>query len=341
MVTGKLWQSAFVSALFALHPYNVDTVAWISERKNLLSSLFWFLTLFSYVFYVKKKNFTRYGIVFIFMLFGLLSKPTLVTLPFVLLLIDLWPMGRIAFQELPSGDKNIFSGFISFIRSNRNLLVEKIPLVLLSVAWVFISMVSNQRLGFLISTADSPMDLRIANALLSYVKYLFKMLWPFHYAIYYPYPTEMPPIWQPVGAAVFLGFVSFMILRKCKQIPWLTVGWFWYIGTLVPVMGITQNGLWPAMADRWTYIPLIGIYIMIAWGGGSLVQTLRHGKVFLSGSAVVLLGLLLIATGMQLRHWRNSITVFTHALEVTTNNSIAHNNLGSEIGRASCRERVS
>jgi len=317
LMTGQRWQSAFVAALFALHPFNVDTVAWISERKNLLSTFFWLLTLLAYTFYVKKKSMYRYAIVFTSMLLGLLAKPILVTIPCVLLLMDLWPLGRIRLQK---------SG--SLIRSNYHLLIEKIPFFLLSALWVQISTISNQRIGALISTETSPMNLRIANALISYVKYLGKMIWPFDLAIFYPYPSKMFPIWQTAGAAIFLISISFLIFRKWKSLPWLTVGWLWYFGTLFPTIGIIQNGLWPAIADRWAYVPLIGIFIIIAWGIPELLSQWKYKKIGLVIFVLILLTAFAINTFNQIGYWKNSKRLFQHNLDLTKNNSIAHNNLG-------------
>jgi len=318
LMTGQRWQSAFVAALFALHPFNVDTVAWISERKNLLSTSFWLLTLLAYTFYVKKKSMYRYAIVFISMLLGLLAKPILVTIPCVLLLMDLWPLGRIRLQ---SSD--------SLIRSNYHLLIEKIPLFLLSALWVHISTISNQRLDFMISTETSPMNLRIENALISYVKYLEKMIWPFDLAVFYPYPSKMFPVWQIVGAAVFLISISFLIFRKWKTLPWLTVGWLWYIGTLFPTIGIMQNGLWPAIADRWMYIPLIGVFIIIAWGVPELFRNWVLKQQILTILTVAIIPVLMLQTWNQCGYWAHSVSLFKHALNVTTDNYIAHINLGS------------
>jgi len=317
LMTGQRWKSAFVAALFTLHPFNVDTVAWISERKNLLSTFFWLLTILAYTFYVKKKSIYRYVMVFISMLIGLLAKPILVTIPFVLLLMDLWPLGRIKLQKSDS-----------LIRSNYHLIMEKIPLFLLSALWVQISTISNQRIGVLISTETSPMNLRIANALISYAKYLEKMIWPFDLAIFYPYPSKMFPVWQIVGAAVFLISISFLIFRKWKTLPWLTVGWLWYIGTLFPTIGIMQNGLWPAIADRWMYIPLIGIFIIIAWGIPELFRNWGLKQLILTILAVAFLPVLMLQTWNQCSYWAHSVTLFKHALNVTTNNYIAHMNLG-------------
>jgi len=347
VMTGQRRQSAFVAFLFAVHPLNVDTVAWISERKNLLSTFFWLLTLSAYFFFIKKKNISRYVLIVCCMLLGLMAKPILVTIPFVMILLDFWPLGRVRYRghqpdDMYRKDTSLFSGpttgsghciTFQFFRENIHLLVEKIPFFFLSALWISISSISNRHLKLFISTEVVPMDLRIANALISYLKYLWKMIWPFDLAFFYPYPSEMPPALQVIGSAVFLCLASFLILRKWNTKPWLTTGWLWYMGTLVPVIGIVQNGLWPSIADRWTYVPLVGIYMLIAWGISDILANWRY-KTF--GIWIIASVFLMILSGIAFRqtgYWKDSKTLFGHALEVTDNNAVAHNNLGSIFGK--------
>ena len=253
-MTGEFWKSALVAAFFGLHPLNVETVAWVSERKNVLSTFFWMMTMATYFHYTERPGFYRYLPVFFLLMLGQLVKPMLVTLPFVLLLLDYWPLGRLKIGQ-----------WRSFFR----LIWEKIPLFILSALSVGIAVLSNQHLGILQSTETVPMTLRIENALVSYVEYIVKTIWPNNMAIYYPFPDSLP-LWQAAGALLALACISLMLLLKLRHIPSLGTGWLWYLGTSVPISGLVQNGLWPAMADRWAYIPAIGIFIIIVWGGGAI-----------------------------------------------------------------------
>jgi len=331
LMTGKRWQSAFVAAFFALHPLNVESVAWISERKNLLSTSFWFLTILAYMNYVKKRSLLRYLLIIMCMLLGLLTKPMLVTIPFVLLLLDLWPLKQIQHVDFSSEKKSRFQDLLDFFRRNVFLIFEKIPLFLLSAAWSFLSTTSNQYIGSIISSEIVPMDLRIANAIVSYVRYLGKMIWPANLSFFYPYPSEMLPTWQIVGSVVFIILVSILFFQKWKQRPWLIVGWLWYLGVLVPVSGIIINGLWPAIADRWSYVPLIGIFMIIAWEVKLFADKHQFQKTWLPVIVFSLLILFMITTWKQVQTWKNSSTVYKHALSMTKNNSVAHNNFGNEL----------
>jgi len=268
-MTGEVWKSAFIAALFALHPLNVDSVAWIAERKNVLSTFFWMLTMLSYAYYSERPGPWIYLLTLLFFALGLLAKPMLVTLPFVLLLLDYWPLGRLRLPTIPSGFR---------------LFMEKAPFIVLAVFIAYLSFSSSEDLGIMISLETKPMDLRIANALVSYVSYMEKMVWPQSMAVHYPYP-RMIPIWKSICAGLFLGLVSLSVILAIKRKPYLSVGWLWFLGTLVPVIGLVQNGLWPAMADRWAYVPLIGLFIMIAWGAPELaVRWLGRGKGLVMGA---------------------------------------------------------
>lgn len=330
-MTGAVWRSAFVAMLFAIHPINVESVAWVAERKSVLSTLFGMLTLWSYVRYVEHPKVMRYLWVLLFFTLGLLAKPMLVTLPFVLLLLDYWPLGRIEPQRHRAVDKQkakdgIFLGFQTNI-PNR-LILEKLPIFGLSLTFIFLSSLALQRLGIVVSYAHHPIGMRIANAMVSYIKYLGKILWPSNLAVIYPYPQTMPA-WQFVGAVLLVLSLTIMFCLRMRSVPFGGVGWLWYLGTLVPVLGLVQAGHWPAMADRFTYIPAIGIFIIIVWGGSRLARKWHQAKTVLSVAAFVILIPLMAATWVQIGTWRNSTTLFKHAIEVTQNNYMVHNNLGN------------
>jgi tetratricopeptide (TPR) repeat protein len=315
-MTGSVWRCAFVAAVFALHPLNVDSVAWVAERKNVLSTFFWMLTLLAYTHYIKQPGLYRYGLVLLLFILGLMAKPMLVTLPFVLLLLDYWPLGRLQFSQLKGERALAF-----------RLVLEKVPLLVLSLVTIYLSALSLKHGDVLISTAEVPMNLRTANALVSYVIYIGKMIWPQNLAIFYPYPTQMLPLWQIMGSGLFLICVTVLMLWSLRRRPYLGVGWLWYLGMLFPFTGLMQGGLWPAMADRWTYVPLIGLFILIAWGGPELLAKLRFRRIGLAMLALALLSILMKTTWLQVRYWSDSMTLFEHALNVTTGNYVAHNNL--------------
>ena len=330
-MTGSLWQSGFVASLFALHPLNVESVAWAVERKNVLSTLFWMLTFWSYARYVERSTIARYLLILIFFALGLMSKPTLVTVPFVLLLLDYWPLNRL---ELLASAGHLDQPSTSPARPTvgkshaLRLLREKIPLFALSAMAIVITVLSNRYLGSLVTTDAAPLSLRISNGLTSYMGYVGKMIWPSNLAIYYP-PPETITWWQVSVAVLFLTIVSLVVSRTVKTYPYLAVGWLWYLGTLVPSIGLVRVGMWPAMADRFAYVPLIGLFIMVAWGVPDLMRGRRHAKPVLATAAVSLLGVSIVCTFLQLKYWENSITLFEHTLQVTTNNSKIHNNLAN------------
>ncbi|MFC1489058.1 tetratricopeptide repeat protein [Thermodesulfobacteriota bacterium] len=334
-MTGARWRSFFVAALFALHPLNVESVAWVSERKNVLSTFFWMLTLMSYGYYCRQPGFFRYFLTLIIFQLGLLAKPMLVTLPCVLLLLDYWPLGRIQSGSTKGiryeTGENASFGYVAYPASR--LLLEKIPFLLLSSVSIVLSTLSLQNQENLISTEYIPMSLRIANALVSYVNYIVKMIWPKNLAVLYPYPKVMLPAWQVAGSGLLLVCVSVLVIMTLKRAPYLATGWLWYLGTLVPVIGLVQGGLWPAMADRWAYIPLAGIYIIIAWGISDITKRWPHRKMWLPTLAILLLSILILATWRQAGFWKNTITLFEHTLGVTTNHYLPHNNLGNALLR--------
>jgi tetratricopeptide (TPR) repeat protein len=316
-MTHALWPSAIVASLFALHPLNIEAVAWVTERKSVLSTTFWMLTLGVYQFYAQRRTPARYLAVSAVFGLGLMAKPMLVTLPFVLLLLDYWPLERLRPDKSDDGDK---------ISPILRRVLEKLPLFLLSAGAVYVASLSLQRQGNFISLAAVPLNLRIGNALISCVKYIIKMILPLNLSVFYPYPERLP-LWQPAGALLILAGLSVLVIRHYRDRPYLLVGWLWYLGTLLPVLGLVQAGLWPAMADRFAYIPLIGLFIIVAWGGYELFSRYRNLKFGFAAAAAILFSLM-VATWMQLGHWRNSIAIFHQALRVDDSNPLAHNNLG-------------
>jgi len=309
-MSNALWQSAFVAALFALHPLHVESVAWVAERKDVLSTFFWMLTMWGYVRYVERPGANRYLLVVLFFIFGLMAKPMVVTLPLVLLLLDYWPLKRFQFGQSGGG----------------RLVLEKLPLLALSAVSGVVTYFAQQSGGAVESLSVHPLTVRVANAFVSYTAYMGKMICPFHLAVLYPYPPTFP-WWQVAGACLLLVTVSLLAICAVKRRPYLAVGWLWYVGTLVPVIGLVQVGS-QAMADRYTYVPLIGLFIMIVWGVPELVARWRHRKTALAIKAAMFLSILTATTLLQVRYWTNSITLFEHAIHATTDNSVAHYNLG-------------
>jgi tetratricopeptide (TPR) repeat protein len=313
-ITRELWKSAFVAALFAIHPLHVESVAWIAERKDVLSTFFFMMTIGAYVFYIEHKTVVRYVATCIFFVLGLMSKTMLVSLPFVLILLDYWPLGRLQWS-LPAGRTWV---------QIRKLLLEKIPLFTLSVFFSVIAIISQKRGGYL--DLYIPLTARVSNAFRSYVIYLYKTAWPLDLAFFYPYPTILPP-WQIVGSAFILIVVSFCVLWKIKKYPYLAIGWLWYLGTLMPVIGIIQIGS-QAYADRYTYIPLIGIFLMFVWAISGLSIYFPYRQKILSIGGAVLLSCLAAITYIQTRYWQDALILNTHAIQITENNYTAYNMRG-------------
>ncbi len=303
--TAAKWASALVAFVFALHPLHVESVAWIAERKDVLSALFWFLTLWTYVRYVEKPAAGRYAILLVSFCLGLMSKPMIVTLPFVLLLVDIWPLRR---------------------PRTLTLLREKVPFFALSAASATITYLAQAASGA-VEALSAPFVLRVENALVSCLIYIWKTIWPTDLAVFYPYPSAIP-VWQAIAAAVVLIAISVLTVRAIKARPYLAVGWFWYLGTLVPVIGLVQVGA-QARADRYTYLPMVGLSIMIAWGLKDVVRRWPRTKNAIAGFAAAACALLTVLTSLQVRVWRDSESLFQHALNSTENNDIAEHNLGA------------
>jgi protein O-mannosyl-transferase len=331
-MTDALWQSAFVAALFALHPLHVESVAWVAERKDVLCAFFWMLTLGAYVRYVRRPGFARYLTVLLTLGLGLMAKPMLVTLPFVLLLLDYWPLRRFTMRGPSDKPKRTPKCGVAKPSTPgqwalvRPLLLEKAPFFVLSALSSVITYSFQQKEGAVASIDAFRLSARFGNAIVSYATYLEKTLWPAHLAVFYPHPGYWP-LWKVVGAVLFLTGVTCVVLRWAARFPYLAVGWLWYLGTLVPVIGIVQVGV-QAMADRYTYIPLIGVFIMAAWGIPELVKRWRFHREALAAASVSSLACLCLLTWIQVGYWQTSITLYDRALAVTDRNSIAYNNRG-------------
>ncbi len=327
-MTGALWKSAFVAALFALHPLQVEPVAWVSQRKDVLSTFFAMLALLMYCRYAERPGTARYLPVVFFYILGLMSKPMIVTLPFAMLLLDYWPLQRFALgkaDEQRLGNANAGTGRFPE-RAPSRLLCEKIPLIILAILASALVFFTERGVGALSSFTAVSLDARIANALVSYVVYIQKMIWPSGLAFFYPHPVVISP-WKWVPSFLALAAITILVFRGGKRYPYLPVGWLWYLGTLLPVIGLIQVGP-HAMADRYAYIPMIGLSLMIAWGAPGLAERFRLGKVPVAVAAMLVLLAISAATWVQLATWRNSYSLFGHAVQVTKGNYIAHNNLG-------------
>ncbi len=331
--SGMVWRTAFVAALFAIHPLHVESVAWAAERKDTLSTLFWLLSMAAYLGWVRntRQSWWRYVLLVAALCLGLMAKPMLVTLPFVLLLLDYWPLARFAGDG--RGAASRWKRFGQFVAEKAPLLV----LVILSSAMTYLA----QREGGSVQTADMlPLGVRVQNALLAYVAYLGKTFWPTGLAIFYAHPGAAefatPAMWlKTVAAAALLLGVTMAVVRMRTTRPYLFVGWLWYLGTLVPVIGLVQVGR-QAMADRYTYVPLIGIFILVAWGVPDLLArwSWRWRGVALAAAASGVVIACAAATRAQLVHWRDSASVFQHAIDVTDNNFLAEHNLALALARA-------
>lgn len=324
MMTGQVWRSGIVAILFAIHPLHVESVAWAAERKDVLSIFWGMLAVWSYVRYIQQPRKVRYFGVIGFFALGLMTKPMLVTLPFILLLLDYWPLKRLNFSQIKDSRAQLKHRLALW-----RLVYEKIPLFVLaglSCAVTFLVQSKGEAVGLL---EVNPLTMRVANALVSYLKYIQKMIWPHDLAILYPYPAVITA-WQICAVCAVLGCITFLSIRYRKRLPWLFVGWFWYVGTLVPVIGLVQVGV-QAMADRYTYIPLVGLFVILSWGAAQLIDNWRYKKIALSVASAVLCFLLVTTARAQVSYWKNSFTLFEHTLAVTADNYVIHNNLGFEL----------
>lgn len=312
-MTGAVWRSAFVSAVFAVHPLHVESVAWIAERKDVLSALFFMLTLLAYLHYTRAPSIGRYLTVALLVALGLMSKPMLVTLPFVLLLLDYWPLGRFEAHRSNTG------------RQVLQPVVEKIPLIALSAVSSMVTFLAQR--GAIGWTEQLPVSERISNAFVAYVVYIRQMFWPAELAVFYPHPENRLPVLEiSLALIVLIGITATAFVFR-KKAPYFVTGWLWYLGMLVPVIGLVQVG-WQGHADRYTYLPQIGLYIAVTWAVTDLTRVWRFQRIALGAAGVLIVGALSCRAWLQTSYWRDSETLFTHALAVTSNNDVALNNLG-------------
>jgi protein O-mannosyl-transferase len=346
-ITKNIWPSAFVAALFALHPLRVESVAWAAERKDVLSMFFGLAALYTYAYYVEKPQISKYILCLILFILGLMSKPMLVTLPFLLLLLDFWPLERwqkamnqqktlpgVSSNTLPMKKKikhaqTVIKNKVPLSSERRSrtigyLLLEKIPFIVLAIA-SSITTVWAQK-GTIAPLAKLSLGERFLNAIVSYTAYLGKMFWPVDLAVFYPQHHSFNYL-AVTGAAFLLLGISIIVILLLKKAPFLFVGWFWYLGALVPVIGLVQVGS-QSMADRYTYLPSIGIGIMLAWGIPLLFKREGIRKIILFPVGALVLAVLAFLTWQQCGYWKSSITLFNHALQVTKNNYLAHTNIG-------------
>ena len=333
LMTGALWRSLFVAALFALHPLRVESVAWISERKDVLSAFLGFLTILAYVNYVERPGAGLYLWVAVLFSLGLMAKPMLVTLPFVLLLLDYWPLRRYGAANGTGW------GLFFQRRSLLRLVVEKLPLISLAILSSAFTIVAQQRGEALSSMERLPISERIANALVAYLAYIQKMIWPEHLAPVYPLPRVGTPVWEVLVAASALACLTGIAVFERRRRPYLIVGWLWYLGTLVPVIGLVQVGQ-QAMADRYTYIPMVGLSIVLAWGLSEALEALRI-PLFVRGTlAAAVLATCAGVTWAQIGHWHESVGLWRHAIEATSDNYISHSNLGMALDQLGQRQEA-
>jgi len=311
-MTSALWQSAFVAALFALHPMHVESVAWVSERKDVLSIFFWMLTMWAYQRYVKQPGVTRYIMVVLTFALGLTAKPMLVTLPFVLLLLDYWPLERF-------GRRTVFY-----------LIREKIPLFVLSAASSITTFLVQRSWGAVLTASESPMRFRVSNALIAYVRYIGKMIWPSHLDVFYPHYYYKLSNFRALGSLLLLLIISILVFRFAAKHRYLLTGWLWYLGTLLPVIGLVQVGS-QSMADRYSYITLTGLFIIVAWGVPEMLVNWRYKKRALTISSLLVVSAISVCTYFQAGYWRNSIALFQHSLDLSQNNHIAHLHMGKAL----------
>lgn len=319
--TGSLWQSGFAAALFAVHPLHVESVAWVAERKDVLCTFFWMLAFLAYLRYVRRPSVCRYVAVAACFAFGLAAKPMIVTLPFLLLLLDYWPLRRF------SGEST--EGVAS--SPNAMLILEKVPLLAMSGLSSWMTLRAQALWGALPAFDRLPLANRLSNAVLSAAAYLEKTVWPSSLAVFYPHPDGAYELWKLVLSAALLAAATVLAVRERVRRPYFLTGWLWYLGTLVPVLGIVQVGS-QAMADRYTYVPLIGVFVAIAWGAPGLFRPSRWKEPLLATLAAGVLLALTAAAWVQASYWKDSLTLFSHAVEVTRDNWVAQMNLGVALG---------
>ena len=321
-MTGDRWRSLLVAALFAVHPLHVESVAWIAERKDVLSALFGLVALLSYLGYVRRPSPRRYLLMVCFFVLSLMAKPMLVTLPFVLLLLDIWPLRRWRPWTIES-DEFVAPAFDS--EPARRILLEKIPLLFVAAIFSVIAIVSQHAAGTVASLQIYSLSTRAINAVVGYRLYIDKLITPIKLAVFYPHPDHWRLI-DVISSAVVLIVISWVAIVTRRRYPWLIIGWLWFVGTLIPVIGLVQIGM-QSIADRYSYIPAVGIFMMAAWSIPHVCLRLAQRAWVVAACSVIIV--LTMITWLQVSYWQNSRTLFTHALDVTQGNFIAHQNLGS------------
>jgi tetratricopeptide (TPR) repeat protein len=347
--TKNLWPSAFAAALFALHPLRVESVAWAAERKDVLSMFFGLASIYAYACYAEDYKISRYILCLVLFTLSLMAKPMLVTLPFVLLLLDYWPLGRwqkalspveapVASNEIAKKkqnknrkvdyikEKKIYESIKSSGHSISRLLWEKAPFIFLTIVSSIVTLWGQNKFGVVVSMENLPFSARVQNAVISYVSYLGKTFWPVNLAVFYPYEHSFP-LWQILTSCLILIVITIVVIYAVKKLPFLFVGWLWYLGTLVPVNGLVQVA-GQAKADRFTYLPSVGIAVMLAWGIPSLIKNEAIRKNILLPAGMFVLVILSALTWQECGYWKNSTTLFSRALQVTKDNFQAHNNFG-------------
>jgi tetratricopeptide (TPR) repeat protein len=312
-MTGEVWKSAFIAALFAFHPAHVESVAWVSERKDLLSAFFWFIAMLAYVKYAARPSLKRYMYVAVLFVLGLMSKPMLVTLPFVLLLIDNWPLGRLRETGLA------------------RLIIEKIPLFAIAGVFSVITYYAQKNYKAVVSLAELPLSLRLGNVVVSYVKYLKNALLPTELSVFYPRMEAIAP-WRWLTAAAILAAVSMYAAAAVKKSPYFFTGWFWFLGTMVPVIGIVQVGA-QGMADRYTYIPFVGLFIMAAYAIPARLLERLPVKVISAAAAAAILYASVTLSVKQVGYWQNSTVLLRHAAETIKTSALLYYNLGTVLAQ--------
>ncbi len=326
-MTRSLYRSGFVALVFALHPLHVESVAWVAERKDVLSTLFWLLTMWVYSSYAQRGGGVRYLIILLLFGLGLMAKPMLVTLPCVLLLVDYWPLRRLESSGRDGEGVKKQRTRLTVAR----LVLEKIPLFVLSVISSIITVIVQRGGGAVISAGALPIGWRVSNAIVCYVVYILKMIVPVRLAAFYPNMSP-PALIETIGAAVALVCITIVVVRGARRWRYLATGWLWYIGTLVPVIGVVQVGA-QAYADRYAYVPLIGLFIIVGWLVPDILAGWRYKKIAIWLCTFLAVVPMAIAATLQVGHWRNTVALFEHTLAVTEDNCVAHNGLANKYGK--------
>jgi hypothetical protein len=334
--TGYIGRSFAAAALFALHPVNVEAVAWVAERKTVLSMAFFLATLIAYRWYTRRPNVLRYLVMALLFAMGLMSKPQVITLPFVLLLWDYWPLGRM-FQsgDTLSGD---MPGRVVPGRSLGWLLLEKVPLLGLSAGSAYMTMKAQWVNGTLSGLNTYPFSVRLAGSIVGYAKYFEHFLWPRNLSFFYPHAHTAPPLWQVVATFLLLMLVTALTLVSRSR-RYLAVGWLWFLGTLVPMIQVVQVGN-HAMADRYAYVPFVGLFIALCWGVADVAEQWSSSKIWLPAATIAVLVLLMVATRRQVNYWTDDLTLWTHAAEAVPNNAMAQNVIGETLQRRGDRQQA-